>query len=748
MTTPSSRAAVASVAALNAASMPDASDEPPLISADMHPPVDLAEDLERFNARIGTYLKPEEIARVGAAYVFSDAAHRGQMRLSGAPYISHPLAVAETLAGWHLDPHAVIAALLHDVMEDTSITKEQIAERFGKVAAELVDGVSKLDRIEHQSFEEAQAENFRKMLLAMARDVRVILIKLADRLHNMQTLDAMRVEKRRRIARETLDIYAPIANRLGLNALYRELQELAFRHAHPLRYRVLAKAVKGARGNRREVVSKILGAVRAALPEAGIDAEVMGREKHLYGIYRKMRDKHLSFSQVLDIYGFRIIVKDRPTCYLALGALHALYQPVPGKFKDYIAIPKANGYQSLYTTLIGPYGMPLEVQIRTCDMHHVAQDGVASHWIYKTERNEERDLPARSHLWLQSLLDLQKGSGDSREFLEHVKVDLYPDEVYVFTPKGKILALPRGATCVDFAYAVHTAVGDCCVAAKVNQQLVPLRTELNNGDRIDISTAAHANPNPAWLSFVKTARARSKIRHFLKTRQHDEAVRLGERFLDQSLRPLGGTLGMIGEGAWDLFKGEVGAKSRSEVLAAIGLGQRNPALDARRLMVLGHFEPIESGESVALAVTGEESAALQFGPCCRPILGDAIVGVVNQGYGIVIHAQDCPLLKRQRPDADRLVDVEWDVTEERMFDVNIIVEVKNSRGVLASVAAAIASAASNIHNVNMDEKRAEAVTTLKFSIEVLHRKHLAQVVRNVRKVPEVMRVIRERGARR
>ena len=695
-----------------------------------------------------TYLKPDDLARVADAYAFAITAHQGQTRQSGEPYVTHPIAVALAVTEWHLDVQAVCAALLHDVLEDTGCSKADLAARFGQTVAELVDGLSKLDKIEFQSRQEAQAENFRKMLLAMSRDLRVILVKLADRQHNMKTLGAMRADKRARIAHETLEIYAPIANRLGLNKLCRELEELSFSQIHPLRYRILSKAVKMARGNRSELLTRINDSIIERLQHAHIKSELQGREKTTYSIYRKMREKRLSFSQVLDIFGVRLVVPDHPSCYLTLGALHSLYKPIPGKFKDYIAIPKANGYQSLHTTLIGPYGMPLEVQIRTADMDHVAQDGVASHWIYKAERKEDRDLPGRTHLWLQSLLDLQKGSGDSKEFLEHVKVDLYPDEVYVFTPKGKILALPRGATCVDFAYAVHTAVGDCCVAARVNHELVPLRTELNNGDRIDISTAIHPNPNPAWLSFVKTARARSKIRHFLKTRQHDEAVRLGERFLDQSLRPLGGTLGMIGEGAWDLFKSELGAKSRSEILAAIGLGQRNPALDARRLMVLGHFEPIESGESVALAVTGEESAALQFALCCRPILGDAIVGVVNQGHGIVIHAQDCPVLKRQRPDADRLIDVEWDVSNERMFDVVILIEVKNARGVLASVAAAIANSGSNIHNVNMDEKRAEAVTTLRFSIEVLHRKHLAQVVRNVRKVPEVMRVTRERGVRR
>ena len=702
---------------------------------------------ETFAAHL-SYFKPEDVARIADAYAFAIEAHDGQTRRSGEPYVTHPIAVATAVAEWRLDVQAVCAALLHDVLEDTGTSKADLAKRFGNTVADLVDGLSKLDKIEFQSAQEAQAENFRKMLLAMSRDLRVILVKLADRQHNMQTLGAMRPDKRHRIAHETLEIYAPIANRLGLNKLCRELEELSFSQIHPLRHRILAKAVTMARGNRSELLGRINDSIRQRLHELNIQAELQGREKTVYSIYRKMREKRLSFSQVLDIFGVRLVVADTPSCYLTLGALHSLYKPIPGKFKDYIAIPKANGYQSLHTTLIGPYGMPIEVQIRTAEMNQVAHDGVAAHWAYKADRSEEREVPARTHLWLQSLLDLQRGAGDSKEFLEHVKIDLYPDEVYVFTPKGKILALPRGATCVDFAYAVHTAVGDCCVAAKVNHELVPLRAELNNGDRVEISTAAHPNPNPAWLSFVKTARARSKIRHFLKTRQHDEAVRLGERFLDQSLRPLGGTLGMIGDGAWDLFKSELGVKSRNEILAAIGLGQRNPALDARRLMVLGHFEPIESGESVALAVTGDESAALQFGPCCRPILGDAIVGVVNQGFGIVIHAQDCPTLKRQRPDADRLVDVEWDVSGERMFDVMITVEVRNARGVLAAVAAAIANAGSNIHNVNMDEKRAEAVTSLRFSIEVMHRKHLAQVVRNVRKVPEVMRVIRERGAKR
>ena len=710
----------------------------------MHPPVDLAEDLERFNARIATYLKPEDIARVGGAYVFADAAHRGQLRVSGAPYISHPLAVAETLAGWHLDANALSAALLHDVMEDTAVTKAQIAERFGKVTAELVDGVSKLDRIEHQSFEEAQAENFRKMLLAMARDVRVILIKLADRLHNMRTLEAMRAEKRRRIAHETLEIYAPIANRLGLNALYRELQELAFRHAHPLRYRVLAKAVKGARGNRREVVTRILEAIRLALPGAGIDAEVMGREKHLYGVYRKMREKHLTFSQVLDIYGFRIIVKDRPTCYLALGALHALYQPVPGKFKDYIAIPKANGYQSLHTTLIGPFGTPVEIQIRDAHMHHVAESGVASHWLYKDETALDQ-LQQKTHKWLQSLVELQSSSDDSSEFLEHVKVDLFPSDVYVFSPRGKIFALPRGSTPVDLAYAVHTDIGNRCVACRINFETMPLRTELRNGDRVEIITAPNAAPNPAWLGYVKSARARSKIRHFLNTKKAEESAALGERLLSHALRDLGLAMAKLPAQAWERFKQASGARSQRSVLADIGLGKRLPAIVARRLAEGVGAEaaraPGDSRGSHAILIHGPDGVAIRLGHCCRPIPGDPIVGLIRKGQGLVVHTHDCPAIAKLRSERDSWVDVEWEPAIAGIFEASIRVVVKNVRGVLARIATGIAEAGSNIVNISMDDDSGEA-TTLFFTLQVSDRVHLARILRALRRIPEVVRITR------
>ena len=710
------------------------------IPAPIHSSVSLAD----LNAKLATYLSPDDIARVDEAYLFSQAAHSGQMRVSGEPYISHPLAVAAGLADWHLDVQALSAALLHDVMEDTDITKDQLIERFGKGVADLVDGVSKIDRIEHQSFEEAQADNFRKMLLAMAHDVRVILIKLSDRRHNMQTLGSMRPDKRRRIARETLDIYAPIANRLGLNALYRELQELAFCHGQPMRYRVLEKAVKKARGNRREVVSKILEAIRTTLPGAGLDAEVMGREKHLYGIYRKMREKHLSFSQVLDIYGFRIVVKDRPSCYLALGALHALYPPVPGKFKDYIAIPKANGYQSLHTTLIGPFGTPVEIQIRTAEMHNVAESGVASHWLYKDESGISQ-IQQKTHQWLQSLIELQSDSGTASEFLEHVKVDLFPGEVYVFSPKGKIFALPRGATAVDFAYAVHTDIGDRCVACRINFETSPLRTELKNGDRVEVITAPHAAPNPAWLGYVKSARARFRIRHFLKTQQNEESVALGERLLAHALHEMGIASTKILPEAWDRFKKESGVRSKRAVLSDIGLGKRLPAIVARRLA-----EGLDVSTSSlttkpprgrqAIMIRGTEGIAVQLGKCCRPIPGDPIVGLIRKEQGLVVHTHDCPVLAKLRSERGNWVDVAWDVTPDHQFDVTIRVIVKNARGLLARLAKEIAESNANIIDVSVEDDRDS--TMLYFTVQVTDRVHLARILRALRRVPEVLRLAR------
>jgi guanosine-3',5'-bis(diphosphate) 3'-pyrophosphohydrolase len=705
----------------------------------------LSLDFQQLKVKLQTYLKPEDVGRVEAAYHFSADAHAGQFRVSGEPYVSHPVAVCSLVADWNLDAQALIAALLHDVMEDTHITKAEIAERFGKVSAELVDGLSKLDKIEFRSHEEAQAENFRKMLLAMASDLRVILIKLADRLHNMRTLDHMRPAKRRRIANETLEIYAPIANRLGLNDLYRELQELSFRNKYPLRFEVLAKAIRSARGNRREVVGKILASIEERLPQWGIVAEVQGREKHLYGIYRKMVEKHLSFSQVLDIYGFRVIVKDVPSCYLVLGALHSMYKPVPGKFKDYLAIPKANGYQSLHTTLIGPFGMPVEVQIRTREMHHIAETGVASHWLYKEDERTLTELQQKTHSWLQSLLELQSTSGEATEFLEHVKIDLFPGEVYVFSPMGKIFSMPKGSTPVDFAYAVHTDVGNRCVACRINGDLMPLRSELRNGDQVEIITAAHANPNPAWLSYARTGKARSQIRHFLKNAQQDESVALGERLLNQALRPHGLTLGQISSFAWDRFLRDRGVRNKKDVFSDMGLGKRLPVIVARRLaeaqdLESGRPDVVKPKPAGAISIRGSEGVAVQLARCCHPIPGDPIIGTLRKGQGLEVHTHDCPNVAKLRGDRGRWVDVEWEhVGDERLFDVGIRVLSRNSRGVLARVASAIAEEDCNIQSVSMESEQGD-YTALSFTVQVHDRMHLARVMRAVRRVQEVVRI--------
>ncbi|HEV7390475.1 MAG TPA: bifunctional (p)ppGpp synthetase/guanosine-3',5'-bis(diphosphate) 3'-pyrophosphohydrolase [Burkholderiales bacterium] len=688
------------------------------------------------------YLKPEDLTQLESAYHFSKAAHEGQYRKSGEPYISHPLAVADILAQWHMDPQALTAALLHDVTEDTEVTKTEISRNFGKPVADLVDGVSKLDKIEFETHEKAQAENFRKMLLAMARDVRVILIKLADRLHNMRTLDAVEPLKRRRIARETLEIYAPIANRLGLNSIYQELEDLSFKHLYPDRYRVLAKAVKAARGNRREVVSKVMDAVKRKLKDNNVEALVHGREKHLYSIYRKMREKHLSFAQVTDVFAFRIIVKDVQSCYLALGSLHGLYKPIPGKFKDYIAIAKANGYQSLHTTLFGPFGSPIEIQVRTHEMHKIAEAGVASHWLYRSSDASLSELQQKTHQWLQSLIEMQSESGDSVEFLEHLKVDLFPDEVYVFTPRGQIMALPRGATAVDFAYAVHTDIGNRCVAVKINQELMPLRTEIKNGDRVEIITAAHAKPNPLWLNFVVTAKARSHIRHFVKTMHFEESVQLGERLLNQALASFKSSLADIREQHWNRLLKESSAKSRQHLLSDIGLGKRLAAVIARQLLSLGSPLPHESGVPGTVVIRGSEGMAVQFAKCCKPIPGDPIIGMISKGQGMIIHTHDCPVMAKTRPDPDRLLDVQWDQDTRKAFEVSIKLVVANQRGVLAKVAAEISSAGSNIQNVSVDPEDGGTYTGMHFTLQVSNRLHLAHIMRALRSVPEVIRISR------
>jgi GTP pyrophosphokinase len=694
-------------------------------------------------SELSSYLKREDVSELQNVYLFSQSAHSGQFRQSGEPYISHPLAVASILGKLRLDTQTLAAALLHDVMEDTHVSKAEISDRFGKPVAELVDGVSKLDKIEFQTYADAQAENFRKMLLAMAQDVRVILIKLADRLHNMRTLEAMRPEKRRRIARETMEIYAPIANRLGLNNIYQELQDLSFRYVYPTRYRVLANATKAARGNRREMVTKILDAIRQRLKAAGLDAEVSGREKQLYSIYKKMVEKHLTFSEVLDIYGFRVIVKDVPSCYIALGALHSLYNPIPRKFKDYIAIPKANGYQSLHSTLWGPYGTPIEIQIRTPEMHRIAGAGVASHWLYKSTDADLNDLHMKTHQWLQSLLETLSDSTDSLEFLEHIKVDLFPGEVYVFTPQGKILALPRDSTAVDFAYAVHTDIGDCCVAAKINGESAPLRTVLRSGDRVEIVTASHAKPNPAWLNYVVTGKARSHIRRFLKTMQYEESARLGERLLNQALSALKIDPQAVSAAQWDKLARDSGAKSRQDLLADIGLGKHLPAVLARRLASPGEALSGTAGMGDVITILGSEGMAVQFAKCCRPIPGDSVVGFIKKDQGLVIHIHDCPTITKSRGNSDNWLDVAWGKDITRSFEVSIRLMVANQRGVLARVAAAIADAGSNIDNVVMEGDG--AYTTMNFMLQVRNRHHLAQVMRGLRRIPEVEKISRIKG---
>ncbi len=724
-------------------------------AAETAPAVAGVASISELSAKLSAYLGESDLKKIREAYRFSDEMHLGQMRKSGEPYISHPIAVAEICADWKLDAQAIMAALLHDVMEDQDVRKEELIERFGAPVAALVDGLSKLDKLEFQSQIEAQGENFRKMLLAMARDVRVILVKLADRLHNMRTLDAMSAEKKRRIARETMEVYVPIAHRLGLNNIYRELQELSFSHLHPLRYRTLAKAVKAARGNRREVVGKILEAVKGTLAAAGLQVQVYGREKTLYGIYRKMRSKHLSFSQVLDVYGFRVVVDSFANCYVALGTLHALYKPMPGKFKDYIAIPKLNGYQSLHTTLIGPYGTPVEFQIRNQEMHRVAESGVAAHWLYKSGDDSMTDLQQRTHAWLQSLLDIQQQTGDSVEFLEHVKVDLFPDSVYVFTPKSKIIALPRGATALDFAYTIHTDVGDQAIAVKINHEQAPLRSELRNGDIVEIITSPSSRPNPNWLTFVRTGKARSAIRHHLRTINLVESIDLGRRLLGQALI----TLQLDPElpaTLVDRLLNESSARSLDELYADIGVGKRMAALVARHVYGLVETDTqiqtpaaahdIIHSKPAPVVIYGTEGASVQLASCCLPIPGDGLQGMMRRDQGLLVHSLDCEPAKRQRAkEPDRWIDVVWGKELTRRFDCRIMVLARNDRGMLARIAAELGESDANITHVAMDGDKDQFMIQLKFTIQVEDRVHLARLLRNVRRIPNITRIMRERS---
>lgn len=692
------------------------------------------------------YLSHEHIREVYRAYLFGADAHSGQKRRSGEPYIYHPLAVAHILSDMRMDYKCLIAAILHDVIEDTHTPKEKIVELFDDEVAELVDGVSKLTKIDFSSQLEAQAASLRKMLLAMTKDIRVILIKLADRLHNMRTLGVMPVDKARRIARETLDIYAPIANRLGINAIRLELEELGFAAHWPMRYEVLRDAVARTRGRHQELVETVEVSIRGRLQQEGLGGLVKGREKHLYSIYRKMVQKRLSFNEVVDVFAFRIVVDQVDTCYRVLGAMHNLYKPMPGRFKDYIAIPKSNGYQSLHTVLFGPQGIPIEIQIRTEEMDKLAESGIAAHWMYKTGETDGQWVKSRASAWLRNLLEMQQGVGDSVEFLEHVKVDLFPDEVYVFTPRGQIMVLPKFATVVDFAYAVHTDVGNTCVAARVDRRLVPLRSQLFNGQTVEIITSENAGPSPAWLSFVVTSKARINIRSFLKNLRWQEAVDLGRRLLSRELSLLSKNLTDIDEASIDHLVKGYRLESFDHLLADIALGNRMPILIAQRLAgeepAQGEEHEAQQHVSGALMIKGTEGMVVNFAKCCRPIPGDDVMGVFNPGKGIVIHRQDCRNLGDFDKQGHKWVEAEWESGVSGEFLTEIRVEADNRRGLLANVANVISEQGANIERVGSEERDGLS-TTLVFVITVHSRQHLAKIMRQVRTVPSVIKIYRQ-----
>lgn len=703
--------------------------------------------------KLESYLPQADMQRIREAYRFADEMHLGQIRKSGEPYISHPIAVAEICSDWKLDAQAVMAALLHDVMEDQGVKVAELVERFGAPVARLVDGLSKLEKLQFQNHIDAQGENFRKMLLAMSKDVRVILIKLADRLHNMRTLDAMDLHKRKRIAQETMEVYVPIAHRLGINNLYREMQDLAFHHLYPYRYEILEKAINTTRGGRPEILDKIHEKIRDALKKNGISAELFSREKTLYGIYRKMRRQNLAFSQVLDIFGFRVVVSTVTECYAALGVLHSLYKPMPGKVQDYIAIPKLNKYQSLHTTLIGPYGAPVEFQIRTQEMHHVAETGVAAHWLYKDPNENLTDIQKHSFSWLQSLLDIQQQTGNSAEFLEHIKFDLFPDSVYVFTPKSEIVALPREATALDFAYNIHTDVGNQTVAVKINNESVPLRTELKNGDIVEIITSPTSRPNPAWLSFVRTGKARSCIRSYLRSVNLADSIELGKRLLNQALQSIDLDEN-ISQPVIDRLLYETGSKTLNDIYVDIGVGKRLAVLVARRLVSL--TEEVERKKKSKqedtqekrvpqpVIIYGSEGVNVSLSSCCLPIPGDTIIGELSMTRGLVVHNTECVIAKRQlAKEPEKWIDVAWGEDLNRSFDCRLKVLVHEEKGILARVAAEISESNANIAHVGMESQGDFSI--LRFVVQVEDRTHLANLMRRVRHVPGVTQIGRERN---
>ena len=706
--------------------------------------------------RTRSYLSGDQIKQVRHAYRFGAEAHEGQIRKSGEPFIQHPLAVANILAEMHMDHETLVAAMLHDVIEDTPIVKDRISDEFGTEVAQIVDGLSKLTQIEFESHAEAQAQNFQKMLMAMADDIRVIMVKLADRLHNMRTLGALGTEQRRRIARETLEIYAPIAQRLGMNAIRLELEELGFQALYPLRSRVLKDVVQKIRGNRKEVITKIKNRIKRYLRQEKLVAHVVGREKHLYSIYKKMREKHLHFSEVNDVYAFRIIVDSVDTSYRTLGVIHGLYKPVPGTFKDYIAIPKANGYQSLHTVLFGPFGVPLEIQIRTNEMDQVAEAGIAAHWLYKTGDSAAKSAHKRAREWMRGVIEMQRQAGDSQEFLENVKVDLFPDEVYVFTPKGEIMELPRGATAIDLAYAIHTDLGNTCVGCRIDRRLVPLRTPLDTGQTVEIVTAPGARPNPAWLNFVVTGKARANIRHFLKNLRQDEAITLGKRMLNRELEHLASAIEKLDEARVKAALKSFNLDSLDELLGDIGLGVRPAPLVARALIGTSVDETGDTAkrrrkrQSVSdnapgpLLIHGTEGMVVTIPKCCYPIPGDPIMGLLTAGRGIVIHHPSCKNVIDFRSAPDKWVDVEWASDLDKEFSAEIVLDVVNQRGVLATVAAGCADQNANIEGIELSE-RDEHYSNMRLIIGVRDRTHLANVLRVLRNVKTVARIHRKRA---
>ncbi|MEO1080790.1 MAG: RelA/SpoT family protein [Pseudomonadota bacterium] len=699
--------------------------------------------IDALDAKLRSYLEREQTLKVRRAYYYAEQAHYGQQRRSGEPYVTHPLAVADILADMHMDHQSLMAAMLHDVIEDTGISKDAIEEQFGDAVAELVDGVSKLTQIEFDTLEEKQAENFQKMALAMARDIRVILVKLADRLHNMRTLGVLPTSKARRIAKETLDIYAPIAMRLGMNSVRMEYEDLGFTALYPMRARRIEAARLAARGHRRELVDKIRTQIENALRQDEHEATVIGREKHLYSIYKKMRSKKKSFSEIMDIYAFRIIVDSVDSCYRVLGCIHSLYKPVPGEFKDYIAIPKANGYQSLHTVVMGMHGVPIEIQIRTQEMEDMANNGIAAHWLYKSDSDRGNGSHARARQWVQGLLEMQQRAGNSLEFIENVKIDLFPDEIYIFTPKGHIMELPRGATAVDFAYAVHTELGNSCVACRINRRLAPLSEPLESGQTVEVITAAGARPNPSWFNYAITAKARSNIRHFLKNQTHDDAVALGRRMLDKSLNAFGLNVDELSAARLSSYLKSVNLDSLDALLADISQGKRLPVVVASQLA--GEIDTVgpapEPGSDTPLAIRGTEGFVVSYARCCRPLPGDPIAGYLSSDKGVVVHRENCRNLAELRDKPEQWIPLRWDDDISGEFLAELRIEVENRRGAIATIATQINSMGVNIDKISSQDKDYQ-FTYVDLDLHVESRVHLARVMRRLRGQECVRRVSR------